>query len=45
MRAVSHPNIIKLRYYYYETPKPGADEIYLNLVLEWFPETIYRTYR
>ncbi|ORY89358.1 hypothetical protein BCR35DRAFT_350358 [Leucosporidium creatinivorum] len=45
MRAISHPNIIKLRYYYYETPKVGADEIFLNLVLEWCPETIYRTYR
>lgn len=45
MRAISHPNIIKLRYYYYETPKPGSDEVFLNLVLEWIPETIYTAYR
>lgn len=45
MKAISHPNIVKLKYYYYEHASPNAEEVYLNLVLEFIPETIYRTYR
>ncbi|GAA5842234.1 hypothetical protein JCM11251_006754 [Rhodosporidiobolus azoricus] len=44
MCVVKHPNIVNLRYYWYE-PSPNADEMYLNLVLEYIPETLYRTYR
>ncbi|KAM0753160.1 hypothetical protein T439DRAFT_333061 [Meredithblackwellia eburnea MCA 4105] len=33
MLAVSHPNIVKLRYYYYESSN-CEDEVFLNLVLD-----------
>lgn len=48
MKVVSHPNIIKLLYYWHELPSsssPSSEEMYLNLVLEYMPETIYHTYR
>ncbi|GAA5886167.1 hypothetical protein JCM6882_004286 [Rhodosporidiobolus microsporus] len=44
MCVVKHPNIVNLRYYWYEA-SPNADEVFLNLVLEYIPETLYRTYR
>ncbi|KAL8281158.1 hypothetical protein RQP46_006516 [Phenoliferia psychrophenolica] len=44
MQVVKHPNIVKLRYFYYES-STNEDEMYLNLVLDHIPETIYRTYR
>ncbi|GAA5991204.1 hypothetical protein JCM11641_001619 [Rhodosporidiobolus odoratus] len=46
MCAIKHPNVVNLRYYWYEAATtPGTDEIYLNLVLEYVPETLYRVYR
>ena len=41
---VSHPNIVNLRYYFY-TNGDKKDEVYLNLVLEFVPETIYKACR
>ncbi|ORY85459.1 glycogen synthase kinase-3 beta [Protomyces lactucae-debilis] len=44
MRTVQHPNIVDLKAYFYSNgEKP--DEVYLNLVLEYVPETIYRASR
>ena len=40
MKMVRHPNIVQLRHCFY-TPAP-RDEVYLNLVLEFVPETVYR---
>lgn len=40
MKMVRHPNIVCLRHCFY-TPAP-RDEVYLNLVLEFVPETVYR---
>ena len=40
MRMLDHPNVVSLRHCFYSTtPK---DEVYLNLVLEFVPDTVYR---
>ncbi|WBW72532.1 serine/threonine protein kinase Gsk3 [Schizosaccharomyces osmophilus] len=44
MRLIKHPNIVDLIAYYYNTGE-NIDEVYLNLVLEFMPETIYRASR
>ncbi|VFQ75728.1 unnamed protein product [Cuscuta campestris] len=43
MRLVDHPNVVKLRHFFYSTTE--KNETYLNLVLEYVPETIYRVCR
>lgn len=46
MRRLDHCNIVKLKYYFYTSgDKVKKDEIYLNLVLEYIPETVYRVAR
>ncbi|BGP32246.1 hypothetical protein JCM10296v2_004027 [Rhodotorula toruloides] len=46
MSAVSHPNIVKMLFYWYESAQDEGDSIVvLNLVLEFLPETLYRAYR
>ena len=44
MRLVSHPNIVGLKSYFYSNGEK-KDEVFLNLVLEFVPETIYRASR
>ncbi|KAI9293258.1 Pkinase-domain-containing protein [Neoconidiobolus thromboides FSU 785] len=44
MRLINHPNIVDLKYYFYTNGKK-KDEIYLSLILEFMPETIYRASR
>ncbi|KAJ3077782.1 regulator of ime2, partial [Quaeritorhiza haematococci] len=44
MRLVSHPNIVNLRAYFYSNGEK-KDEVFLNLVLDFIPETIYRASR
>eukprot|EP01101_Sappina_pedata_P005925 TRINITY_DN2828_c0_g1_i1.p1 TRINITY_DN2828_c0_g1~~TRINITY_DN2828_c0_g1_i1.p1 ORF type:complete len:495 (+),score=179.86 TRINITY_DN2828_c0_g1_i1:144-1628(+) len=44
MRLLSHPNIVQLRNSFY-TNGDKADEVYLNLVMEYIPETVYRVAR
>ena len=39
MRRLEHCNIVKLMYFFY-TSGEKKDEIYLNLVLEFIPETV-----
>lgn len=40
MRQLEHPNIVQLKHCFYSNgEKP--DELYLNLVLEYVPETVY----
>lgn len=41
MKTLSHPFIVPLRHCFYSNGEK-ADEVYLNLVLEYIPETIYR---
>lgn len=40
MKAVEHPNVVKLLHSYYHTMED--EEVYLNLVLEFVPDTVYR---
>ncbi|KAI8842559.1 kinase-like domain-containing protein [Chytridium lagenaria] len=44
MRLVSHPNIVALKAFFYSNGDK-KDEVFLNLVLEFVPETIYRASR
>lgn len=44
MRRLEHCNIVKLIYFFY-TSGEKKDEIYLNLVLEFIPETVYKVAR
>ncbi|CAN6622348.1 serine/threonine-protein kinase Rim11p/MSD1 [Trichomonascus vanleenenianus] len=43
MRKVSHPNIVELKAYFYS--HSDKEDVYLNLVLEYVPETVYRASR
>jgi len=41
MKLLDHPNVVRLKDQFYSTgEKP--DEVYLNLVLEYVPETVYK---
>jgi len=44
MRLVSHPNICALQFFFYSNGEK-QDEVFLNLMLEYVPETIYRAGR
>ncbi|MQM03404.1 hypothetical protein Taro_036186 [Colocasia esculenta] len=40
MRLLDHPNVVQLKHYFFSTTT--KDELYLNLVLEFVPETVHR---
>jgi len=40
MRLLDNPNVVQLKHCFYSTTE--KDEVYLNLVLEYVPETVYR---
>jgi len=40
MRMLDHPNIVQLKHCFFSTT--DKDELYLNLVMEYVPETVYR---
>ncbi|XP_003729382.1 glycogen synthase kinase-3 beta [Strongylocentrotus purpuratus] len=44
MRRLDHHNIVKLKYFFYSSGEK-KDEVFLNLVLEYVPETVYRVAR
>ncbi|KAI9331877.1 kinase-like domain-containing protein [Obelidium mucronatum] len=44
MRLVGHPNIVGLKAFFYSNGEK-KDEVFLNLVLEFMPETLYRANR
>uniref|UniRef100_A0A8C4QUY3 [tau protein] kinase n=1 Tax=Eptatretus burgeri TaxID=7764 RepID=A0A8C4QUY3_EPTBU len=44
MRKLEHCNVVRLRYFYYSSGEK-KDEVYLNLVLDYVPETVYRVSR
>lgn len=44
MRRLDHCNIIRLQYFFYSAGEK-KDEVYLNLVLDYVPETVYRVIR
>jgi glycogen synthase kinase 3 beta len=43
MQMLDHPNIVALKHYFYSTT--DKEELYLNLVLEFVPETVNRIAR
>lgn len=40
MRLFDHPNVVQLKHWFYSTTE--KDEVFLNLVLEYVSETVYR---
>lgn len=44
MRKLEHQNIVRLRYFFYSSGDK-KDELYLNLILDLIPETVYRVAR
>eukprot|EP00039_Didymoeca_costata_P019599 m.338198 g.338198 ORF g.338198 m.338198 type:complete len:391 (+) comp18338_c0_seq1:121-1293(+) len=44
MKKLHHENIVKLLFYFH-SPGQKQDEVYLNLVLEFIPETVYQVAR
>lgn len=40
MRVLDHPNVVRLKHWFFSTT--NKNELYLNLVLEYVPETVYR---
>jgi hypothetical protein len=43
MRKLDHRNVVKLKYFFYSAGEGDKkDEVYLNLILEYVPETVYR---
>jgi serine/threonine protein kinase len=45
MRRLDHRNVVKLKYFFYSNGDKGKDDVYLNLVLEYVPDTVYRVAR
>jgi len=44
MRLVEHTNVVRLNYFFY-SGGDKRDEVFLNLVLDFVPETIYKASR
>lgn len=40
MRSMDHPNVISLKHCFFSTT--SRDDLFLNLVMEYVPETVYR---
>lgn len=40
MRTMNHPNVVSLKHCFYSTTT--KDELFLNLVMEYVPESMYR---
>ncbi|KAF1799627.1 serine/threonine protein kinase [Mucor lusitanicus] len=45
MKTISHQNVVSLKAFFYSQGDSKKDEVYLNLVLEYIPETLYRATR
>lgn len=44
MKELDHPNIVRLRHYFY-TPGEQSDDVYLNCVMDYIPDTLSRIIR
>ena len=44
MSSLDHPDVVQLKHCFYSKGEK-ADEVYLNLVMEYIPETVHRTLR
>lgn len=45
MRMLKHPNVVDLKHCFYSNGDQKPNELYLNLVLEYVPKTIYKLSR
>lgn len=45
MRKLDHCNVVKLKYFFHTVGDRGSSEVYLHLVLEYIPETLYKIAR
>ncbi|CAF0817221.1 unnamed protein product [Adineta steineri] len=45
MRRLDHQNIVQLKYFFFSSGDKQKEEVFLNLVLEFIPETVYRVAR
>eukprot|EP01108_Squamamoeba_japonica_P003304 TRINITY_DN26_c0_g1_i5.p2 TRINITY_DN26_c0_g1~~TRINITY_DN26_c0_g1_i5.p2 ORF type:complete len:210 (+),score=80.64 TRINITY_DN26_c0_g1_i5:164-793(+) len=45
MRLLSHTNVVQLKSSFYTSGSKPSDDVYLNLVLEFVPETVYKVAR
>jgi serine/threonine protein kinase len=45
MKSLSHPNVVALKQYYYTNGESKPEEVFLNLVMEFIPETLHRCCR
>ena len=45
MRRLDHCNVVKLKYFFHTNGDRGSSEVYLHLVLEYIPETLYKIAR
>ncbi|KAH0467379.1 hypothetical protein IEQ34_004617 [Dendrobium chrysotoxum] len=43
MRSMDHPNVVSLKHCFFSTT--NRDELFLNLVMEYIPESLYRVLR
>ncbi len=44
MKTLKHPNIVTLKHYFHQNGET-EDELFLNLVLEFVPDTVYKITR
>jgi serine/threonine protein kinase len=44
MRKLDHQNVVSLKYFFFLSNE-GKDDLYLNLILEYVPDTVYRVAR
>eukprot|EP01088_Endostelium_zonatum_P011097 TRINITY_DN2491_c0_g5_i1.p1 TRINITY_DN2491_c0_g5~~TRINITY_DN2491_c0_g5_i1.p1 ORF type:complete len:377 (-),score=68.06 TRINITY_DN2491_c0_g5_i1:231-1361(-) len=45
MQMLSHPNVVSLKNSFYSTSPEKPEEVYLNLVLDYVPDTVYGVVR
>lgn len=45
MKLVDHPNVVKLKNHFYTPGDTKPEEVYLNVVMEFVPETLHRCCR
>lgn len=41
MKTLKHPNVVTLKHYFYAKGDRKGEELYLNLVMEYIPETLH----
>jgi len=45
MQELDHCNIVKMKHFFYSQGDSKPDETYLNVVMDFVPETLYRVLR